>query len=922
MIKRLHFSSALAALLFVSMLFTVRTAKAQDNTPFPTPPVLTGSSNGQESFSPPENLSRSGAASQPRIVSSTDGILQAFWIDKFDGLMSSINIEGTWSVPIYSAIQPFLRFNDARPMSEMPFFIEDSFGRVHAFFYGDEDIYTGIRPLLHSQTLIGSVQWSLPQVIAESAVEFDVDTSPEGDINIAYIRTLNTEVAPSGLYFKRYPAESTGWSAPSLVYPSIYYRLFTKDNAWVRISDGGTGIVHVVWQDPFQGISYYNKTIDSGISWSEPEAIGDLSEGAFHPRIFSALTTNLRNWESSPELCSLFQQINSVENLESSTQQLFSWSDPLQIFPGLDNCPVGDKFYASPSDNSILWIWGQGTQILSISQWSSEQKSWTDVKDLSFIFNESENEPQIVLDDLHVTFNGEKLSVVGTDTIKGEIWSTELLVNLDDVTLAPPSPWISMQSILSDDQTDIDAAEISSPRVEMDSNGIAHIIWSQTSSLSPNGISINYSRWDGSTLTPPVELFTNAQNEGYHQYDLFTDLENNLHTAWVSGLEGGIIYSKAASDSAGTPSGWLPEQKLTEIGPTSSPKLGMGVNGELYLFYTIPVNEDRGVYFTLSTDKGSTWSPPTQIVDGVMAGWEVIDRPTFLISSGGTIHVAGVYGPLAESGFPQGIFYTRSIEGGQTWTDPISLTEAGFDYPRLVMINDQLHVFYVNISDNSLYHRYVEILPDTNAESAWYSPIQIPGWNNISAPYGLFGTKIPGLYGSTDSEIHLLAIDLVSGNLIYNTWNGNNWSQNEIVDLSYALEGFQFQPGMATSTSADITSALQGGSLGVVWRVLGLEQDQGDRNLLPRLFYIEREIDPVEINYLPQPVNKPTIVSPTPDIISEPTVVISPTPQIADPVQEDEAPVRTFSPLILGGGLAVVIIILLFLWRWYWNKRN
>jgi len=919
--QRVRLFTAFTALFFASTVFTLRTIEAQDNTPIPIPQTSTSSAVGQESFSSPVNLSHSGAASQPRIVRSPDGILQAFWIDKFDGLMSSIYIDGTWSIPIYSAIQPFLRFNDARPMSEMPFLIDDSFGRVHAIFYGDEDKYTGIRPLLHSQTLIGTVQWSLPQVLAESAVGFDVETSPEGDINIAYLRTLNTDIAPAGLYFKQFPAEGSDWSAPSLVYPSIYYRLFTKDNAWIRISDGSAGIIHVVWEDPFQGESYYNKTIDGGVSWGAPETIGDHSQEVFHPRIFSTKNSNLRNWESNPELCSLLQQFNSAENLESSTQELFSWSDAVKIFPDLDVCPFGDEFYTSPSDNSILWIWGEGSQILNLTQWSSEQKTWTDVKALSFIFNESENEPQIVLDDLHVTLNGEKLSIVGTDMVTGEVWSTELLLNLDEVILAPPSPWTSMQALLVDDQISSHPAKISSPRIEMDSNGVAHIIWSQPSSSSPKNFSIYYSRWDGSRLILPAELFENAQNERYPQYDLFTDLENNLHIAWVSGLDGKIIYSKASSDSAGTPSGWLPDQKVTELGPASSPKLGMGVNGELYLFYTISINEYRGVYFTLSKDKGSTWSPPTQILDGVAAGWDVIDLPSFMISKDGAIHVAGVFGPPAESVFPRGIFYTQSLDGGQTWTDPISLTEAGFDYPKLVMNNDQLHVFYNSVADKSLYHRYVEISPDTGGESAWYSPIQIPGWNNISAPFGVFGTKIPGLYGATNSKIHLLGIDLISGNLIYNTWNGETWGQNETHDLSYALKELQFQPGMIDSTSADVASALQGGSLGVVWRILGLDKDQDGRNLMPQLFFIEREIELVEINYLSQPANEPPARSPTPKITAESTTDITPTPQIPDLIQEEE-PERTISPLILAGGLAVVIIILLFLWRWYWNKRN
>jgi hypothetical protein len=88
------------------------------------------------------------------------------------------------------------------------------------------------------------------------------------------------------------------------------------------------------------------------------------------------------------------------------------------------------------------------------------------------------------------------------------------------------------------------------------------------------------------------------------------------------------------------------------------------------------------------------------------------------------------------------------------------------------------------------------------------------------------------------------------------------------------------------------------------------------------LLFIERDIDPVEIKYLPQPAVETPAQPPTPDIMPEPTVSVTPTLQITDPVTVEEPPRRTFSPLTLGGGLVIVIIILLFVWRWYWNKRN
>jgi hypothetical protein len=52
----------------------------------------------------PVNLSRSGAAGQPRVVAAPDGTLQAFWWDRFDGLMTAVFNGRRWSSPVMAPI--------------------------------------------------------------------------------------------------------------------------------------------------------------------------------------------------------------------------------------------------------------------------------------------------------------------------------------------------------------------------------------------------------------------------------------------------------------------------------------------------------------------------------------------------------------------------------------------------------------------------------------------------------------------------------------------------------------------------------------------------------------------------------------------------------------------------------------------------
>ncbi len=221
--------SLLLIFLFAGLRY--ERVRAQDPTPAPPAPLSAVEAPADSSYTQPVNLSRSGAASQARIVAGPEGSLQAFWIDEFDGLMSAFFDGHIWSDPIQSQILQATYRYEPKPMTEIPHFISDSFGRVHAFFYGAEDKTTRTKSLLYSQSSMGSNQWSNPQVLAESAVAYDVSISPGGDLSVAYQRTLHSDNAPAGVYIKRFPVDSTTWSQFVIVHSSIYYRLLSEVNA-------------------------------------------------------------------------------------------------------------------------------------------------------------------------------------------------------------------------------------------------------------------------------------------------------------------------------------------------------------------------------------------------------------------------------------------------------------------------------------------------------------------------------------------------------------------------------------------------------------------------------------------------------------------------------------------------------------------
>lgn len=356
----------------------------------------------EAAWSTPVNLSRSGAADQPRIVAGTDGALRVYWSDRFDGVTATRFDGNAWGNPASTPIEA----------AAMPTIVEDARGWAHAFWLGTADRVTGAQPLMHSQMAVGGAAWSAPQTVAESAVAFDVAAGPGGAITLAYVRTLHDADFPAGVYVRRNPGGGAAWGAAVGAYKTIYFRLLTSANAHVRIADAGSGILHLVWDDPRLGEALYARSTDSGAAWSAPEPLGESAQRPANPRVFALPDGGaLRMWEAAGlGSCAMYQQ-----RLDAA------WSAPERVFEGLNPCPQAERSWAH--EDNLVWLWGQGTGALTLAVWDATKAQWSQPRTLSFRFQDAESERWIGLGDLHATLSDGALAVAGADATTGEVWA-------------------------------------------------------------------------------------------------------------------------------------------------------------------------------------------------------------------------------------------------------------------------------------------------------------------------------------------------------------------------------------------------------------------------------------------------------------------------------------------------------------------
>jgi hypothetical protein len=921
---------------------SIHRAQAQSETPSPPPSSTTPTPGiqltGEGYWSPPINLSHSGSATQPRIVAAHNGQLQVFWIDRFDGLITSLFNGEAWSLPAQSKRKAVQVFLPSEKITVMPALYTDTKDRMHAFWYGEKDKDTGESPLLYDQMPIGQNLWSSPLQVSPSAPAFGASPTVDGDMQLAFVRTLQSqsffprvETVPAGVYTIRSTGGGESWGESSPVDTSIYYRVLNPENALIRVAVTGSA-VFIAWLEPRLQQVLYAVSTDYGNSWSKPGLFGPAGVDIQSPQL-AVLPSGevIKIWQDGSQSgCVLYQQklrVDVNKNLGAQTPvpsylpsptpeiTLSEWSEPSQILSGLDTCPSGVRFFTE--SDTLYWVWGEGSQLINLSAWDPTQQDWSLPQSFSFNFEDPETRRPVQLKDLHATLMDGQLAVAGSDPASGEVWATISGSTALELVFSEPSPWIKPKAISSLDRTS------SQPAVTIDSIGQTHVVWSQGQGIP--GTALYYSRFDNQEFTQSVAIIKAASGEIVRQPNLVVDAKDYLHLAWSGGPDGEIFYSRARTDQAASASGWLPAIQVSGTGTGSWPQIAIAYSGRMYILYTIQVNEGRGVYLVYSDDGGENWSNPALVFDAGAAGWEMVDHSTLTIAPDGSLHAAWVHMNIASARSTQGISYSRtraafqpsietstpnpsatpiSLKPDPQWIIPIDISEAGSDWPKLATLGNQLHIIYY--SEGVPTHRWLDLSQQTSEGVGWGTPLKLPGWSETFQ-------KRPAVV--VDTAPYTLASDFQNLRVIAPDVGGTSIRMSEWVFSSSSSSGRWLQPESYSPAGVWVNlpsiaamSPMKGSSLAVAWLVLpdntGLETPLPS---LPLLMLTLREIQSAEAIL---PVAATPIVNITESPVGTQTPTPTVTPVISNSPEGQKSPV---SPLVLGSGLAAIIVIAIFI---------
>ena len=607
----------------------------------------------------PINLSHSGSTSNPQLIIDSAGRFYALWVDEFDGYITAYSFDGNnWSKPVPVNF-PF-GIKDGSPV-----LVSDSEGYVHAFWIDSTNALFYSR--VFADNFSTGESWEESKELAESAVDFNVAVDDKGIIHLAYVRILSTEESPSGIYYRASKDNGANWNTSQALYQSQYFRSLKPEEANVKLTTSGDGSIYVVWDNRPLKLILFTKSIDGGNSWTEPEVLKgpDVEDGNNIPfGVNIAVNGNdmLITWQSGQP------NANCDQYSQWSADNGNSWSTPLLVIQSKYGCSPESKLFAIQDGLILLEVNMENQPALLAwngSQWSNRQNILTSFTDPDTYNSINYRGQQTILT------GSTQLYVIGYDDGGiGDTWLTSRSLESILDWFPNPSNWSEPELISTT------PSEISSISIAVDEKDQFHILWIQSDQNNGKEISsIYYSKWDGIVWTQPQAIYTATQGD-ISQLDTAVDRERLL-VVWSEGLNDQILYSWSNTDTAQNPSEWAtPLQLSTTRFTGKSPKILADNSGIVYVAYSKPINEDRGIYIVKSTDEGKNWSDPIQVFNAEAAGWDIADSPELATDQNGSVNVVWAKKSFPEDGHLLALYTSQSGDQGSTWSNP-SVVEEG-----------------------------------------------------------------------------------------------------------------------------------------------------------------------------------------------------------------------------------------------------
>lgn len=329
-------------------------------------------------------------------------------------------------------------------------------------------------------------------------------------------------------------------------------------------------------------------------------------------------------------------------------------------------------------------------------------------------------------------------------------------------SLGPADAW-SPPVMLSDFPATVGGAYVTG-----DSNGNVYVVWLANSEPKKQQIvdTVFFRRWDGAMWTPSVDILAvPVGSQSIHVDTLTMDAFGRLLLLWHRGFS--LMLSTASPSEAQGASGWRSTALLSADEMWES-DIAAEADGTLHV---LAAGKGYDVYYMKSRDGGATWTTArvsSGITDDQQVSWAALS-----IANDGILHATWTMNAPDARGVWSlaGVLYARSIDHGDTWSQPVQITDGvGQGQSSVFARSDGSVLLFWNHRIGSMDGRYVDV--STDAGRTWGPPeVAFDGISGLSGRAHMFE--------DSRGQLHLIAPGSAARGIgpqgWYSQWQGMRW---------------------------------------------------------------------------------------------------------------------------------------------------
>ncbi len=455
-------------------------------------------------------------------------------------------------------------------------------------------------------------------------------------------------------------------------------------------------------------------------------------------------------WQSGRSANGLLPACNQIYQFSSDAGA--TWSDPQSMIENLLSCTQSNKFVTglSNSPKGLLYFLTETKSEVFLTAWNGLRWSQSQEQPILSSFEEPEIYTQVIFGCHQGAFLRARLYVVGCDQGDGgDIWVTSRDLGTDNSWFQAPV-WSQLSPVTSDN------FKMEAVKLVTTDDGSFHAFFSQHQDRA-----IYYTYWNGETwsrIAPVLKL-----PEGEAASPAIAVGSGNELFLIARSSNGRLYFSRATSGDAATEANWATPARL-EIGhdgEIGSVDIASDPTGTIYVAYSIPLNDERGIYLIESKDHGTSWSEPIQVFNGAAAGFDLVGAPSLLISTNGLLHIIWKEQSIQGDGEPQtrALYYTRSEDGGHTFSNATPVVKEPVAWQEIMAdVKGNLHLFWQ---------------PQDTLTTVW-DQISLDGGMTWQYPQGLPNTgRLVAVTTDPAGRLHLMGVGPEA--LGQWLWDGSRW---------------------------------------------------------------------------------------------------------------------------------------------------